>query len=195
MTAYHPRPTRRRSQKPQVDILAEDKAVRFYLASLADSEGNTSYSTTRGALYACFHFLKFLHKPITDRAIYDLVQMKRQNPTNTNLEESLTIFKGLKPAPMHRQRTTFILGIFRRNFARLQMSIHIKANSTTIPIKEGILRAIYADPTLTDEHRQAIDLMAYGAERIQAKLYAPTCTNLASKSIKSRRRTRANISC
>ncbi|MDV3293730.1 MAG: hypothetical protein LYZ70_05615 [Nitrososphaerales archaeon] len=61
-----------------------------------------------------------------------------------------------------------ILGIFRRNFAPLEMHVHVSSDSKTIPISEPTLRAIRLDDELTQEEQDAIDLMTYGAERRHA---------------------------
>lgn len=52
-----------------------------------------------------------------------------------------------------------LLGIFRRNFAPLEMHVHVSSDSKTIPISEPALRAIRLDSELAPNEQDAIDLM------------------------------------
>jgi hypothetical protein len=99
-----------------------------------------------------------------------LIKHKKNNPRDTTNEEELTIWKVEEKSSMSVQNFIGrILGTFRWNYARLNMTIHIQSYSKkTIPISEPILRAIRNDEGLTTDEQDAIDLMAYGAERIRA---------------------------
>jgi hypothetical protein len=66
-----------------------------------------------------------------------------------------------------------MLGIFRRNFAPLELHIHVTNNGKTVPISEPTLRAIRLDNDLTQDEQDAMDLMAYGAERRNALCNLP----------------------
>ena len=102
-----------------------------------------------------------------------MVERKEANPSDTTVEKQLRIFKTQPNAHTHSLYTATILGIFRRNFAPLKMHIHIQSNRKTLPISEPILLAIRNDPDLAEEHRFAIDLMAYAWERLTALTKTP----------------------
>jgi hypothetical protein len=61
-----------------------------------------------------------------------------------------------------------ILGISHRfsRYSRLNMTIHIKTSHQTVPIAEPVLLSIYND--CQQRERDAIDLIAHGAERRDA---------------------------
>ena len=157
-----------------MEILANDLAFRLYLAKHRKPDGSVSKPTRNAALRACYHFLNFTNRPITDHAMYDLIQAKKANPSDRTLEDDITLFR-----PEHEQNlTAYLLGICHKNYAKVELSIHIRSRGKTVPIKEGILLAIYNDPSLTQEHRDAMLLMAYVAERITA------CTKLPPSRIR-----------
>jgi hypothetical protein len=129
-------------------------------------------------LLSCIHFLQWSNRPITDHALSDLIAFKLANPNDTTLEQQLKIFSTVvsprsNTNRSHRTYAATILGIFRRNFAPLQWHIHIVSRAQTIPIKEGVLLSIRNDSELSDEHRIAIDLMAYIGERYTAGNLTP----------------------
>lgn len=63
------------------------------------------------------------------------------------------------------------------------MHIHVSSDSKTKPISEPILRAIRLDDSLTPDEQDAIDLMAYGAERRAALSLLPlACVQLVENS-------------
>jgi hypothetical protein len=65
-----------------------------------------------------------------------------------------------------------ILGTFRWNFAKLDMTIHVSSPpSKTKPISEPTLLAIYN--RLGQRDKDALSLMAYGAERIYTLGHIP----------------------
>ncbi len=112
---------------------------------------------------AARRFLKLLGKPITTTAFQELVDFKRNNPKDTSFERQLKLWKAEKS--LNQENISRILGIFRRNFAPLEMHIHVSSDHKTIPISEPTPRAIRLDDSLTADEQDAIDLMAYGAER------------------------------
>jgi hypothetical protein len=126
----------------------------------------TTPTTKRTTLLAAWRFLTLLGKPITTTAFSELVIFKRENPKDTSLERKLKLWKA--EGQLKQEHIARILGTFRTNFAQLEMHIHITSEAKTIPISESILRAIRLDTELTADEQNAIDLMAYGAERVQA---------------------------
>ena len=150
--------------------LAQDDAILAYIADLSTSEKPVSHRHKRQILHSCRHFLNYIAEPITTHAIKDLCEWKAANQNDNRLEIKLKGFKTLEPTNSHERYTSVILGIFHRysRNSRLDMTIHISARSKHLPIKEPILLAIRNDNELGDEHRIAIDLMAFIGERYTA---------------------------
>lgn len=149
-------------------ILAQDLAIQSYIADLTTESKPLSADNQRKIYASCYHFLEFIGAKVTTHAIYDMVQRKEANPNDTTVEKYLRIFKMQPNTHTHSIYTATVLGIFRRNFAPLKMHIHVQSNRKTLPISEPILLAIRNDPELSEEHRFAIDLMAYAGERLTA---------------------------
>jgi hypothetical protein len=102
----------------------------------------------------------------------DLVQQKTENPRDMSLEKALKLWKGEEPTRFTEEKIARLLGIFRRNFARLNMTIHVSNTlNKTKPIAEPLLRAIWND--LAPDRRDILDLMVYGAERREALYLLP----------------------
>ena len=59
-----------------------------------------------------------------------------------------------------------VCGIFRRNFVPLNIHVHVASDHQTTPIGEPTLLSIYHD--CEQREKDAIDLMAFGAERVKA---------------------------
>ena len=94
---------------------------------------------------------------------------KRQGNKFTQVEEALRRYITTPNVSTHRYYASAIIGIFHKNFAKLEITIHIKGSGNVKrKVAEPILRAIYTDEELTQEHRDALDLQAFGAERIHA---------------------------
>lgn len=124
--------------------------------------------TRSHTLTAVRRFLVRLGKPTSTTAAQELIDFKRNNPRDTSFERQLKLWKAESNNSATDNDISHILGIFRRNFAPLEIHIHVSTNAKTIPISEPTLRAIRLDNDLTPDERDAIDLMAYGAERRRA---------------------------
>ena len=104
----------------------------------------------------------------------ELVRFKKNHPKDTHIEQELKLWKAEATSSTIPNYIARILGIFRRNYAPLDMHIHVSSGHyKTIPIKEPILLAIRNDSELAQRERDAIDLMAYGAERRRALSMLP----------------------
>ena len=160
--------TRISKRKPEYDILSQDLAIRTYWADLTKPNKPVSNDNKCGTLIAVRKLLATLGKPISTTAMQELVDFKRNNPKDTSLEQQLKLWKAESTTVTTLNYIARILGIFRRNFAPLEMHIHVSSDAKTIPVSESILRAIRLDNELTAEEHDAIDLMAYGAERVNA---------------------------
>lgn len=100
-------------------------------------------------------------------------QKKKDNPRDTTFEEELSLWKSDDDNnPIVQSHIGRILGTFRWNFARLDLTIHIQSNATkTKPIAKPIILSIYK--TLERRDKDALELMALGAERINAMGHVP----------------------
>lgn len=118
-------------------------------------------------------FLHRLSRPITATAVSECVKRKKDNPRDTTFEEELALWKSDEQNSAAVQNDIGrVLGTFRWNFARLEMTIHIQSNaSKTKPIAEPILLGIYN--ALDQRDKDALELMAFGAERITAIGHIP----------------------
>jgi hypothetical protein len=152
--------------KTQYEILQQDIGIRAYWADLSTDVKPVSLSTIRKTLVSCMRFLEILGKPVTTTAISELIEFKRKNRDDTSLERTLKLARA--EGTLDTNYVACILGLFRRNYARLDLTVHCSSSHRTIPISEPILRAIRLDPDLNQEERDAIDLMTYGAERLNA---------------------------
>ena len=99
---------------------------------------------------AVYHFCKFINLKVTNHTIYDLVQKKKKLRDNyTEIEDALRRYIVTPNVSVHRGHTSAIIGIFHRNFAKLEITIHVGGHvKTKRKIPEPILRAIYNDPEL-----------------------------------------------
>jgi len=130
-----------------------------------------SLNSIQHSITAVENFLRFLNRPVTNHALSDLVDEKTNNPTGRTFEKALLTFKTIGASGEHH--ASRIVGMFRQNFAELAVHISVRSGRPTKPIAESILRAIRTDPELEQIHYDAIDLVCYAGERIQALAKTP----------------------
>jgi hypothetical protein len=117
-------------------------------------------------LLAALRLLQRLNKPITTTAVSELIAFKKANPSDTTLEQELTLWKAEATSTTVLNNVARICGIFRKNFTPLDIHIHVSSDHQTMPIAEPTLLAIYNDSQQREQ--DAIELMAFGAERVAA---------------------------
>lgn len=81
------------------------------------------------------------------------------------------MFKNLGKSNTHH--ASRVIGMFKANFAPLSVHIWVKSGRPSKPVKESILRALRQDPDLNEVEHNAIDLMTYAGERVQALARTP----------------------
>lgn len=150
----------------EYEILSQDKAIRLYWANLTRPNKPIPEHQKKLHLLAALRFLQRLNKPITTTAISELIAFKKSNPNDTTLEQELTLWKAEATSSTILNNVARICGIFRKNFTPLDIHIHVSSDHQTIPIAEPTLLAIYNDSQ--QRERDAIELMAFGAERVAA---------------------------
>ena len=107
-------------------LIDEDPAIQTYYRHCAthrNNSGNLSPNTLKYVHYAVRPFLGYAGIEVTDHAILDLVNYKRNNPLSTDIERCLQDFAAETPVKTSAGRANCILGIFKANFARLDVSI------------------------------------------------------------------------
>jgi hypothetical protein len=164
---YHLRHRKPSPLQPFKNLIAQDISVQSYIADLSTQQKPVNDGRKDDIYLALYHTLRYLGNEVTDHAVTDLIAFKHGNKDDTSIEKKLRIFKTLKNA--NQSRVAVTLGVFRRNFAPLDMHIHVTSNgSKTLPISEPKLLAIYNDKDLDDRHRLAMDIMAQIGERYTA---------------------------
>jgi len=68
-------------------------------------------------------FLAYAGIDVSEHAVLDLVNYKRNNPLSTDIERCLQDFAAEPPIKTHAGSANCVLGIFKSNFARLNVSV------------------------------------------------------------------------
>lgn len=147
--------------------VSQDPAVQFYLECIKTKRRNQGYlskASQREAYAACSKFLLFLGKEITPHAISRLIKHKQVHHSDFTIEDNLVRFSNQKPITSYRHHATRILGIFRENRARLQVSIDSHFVARTKKISDGILREIFLAQDF--ERQTLMEYQAYAGQRI-----------------------------
>jgi hypothetical protein len=157
----------RKPASPFVEIVAKDPAIEQYFEAIKAKKRNNGY-ISRHSIWRVLHysvkFLTYLGTEITDHAVSDLVKWKQQHPSDFTIEDRLLRFSNLQPISTHRHIGNTVLGVFRENRARLQVSIDFHPVSRTKKISDGILRDIFLGQTF--EKRTLMEYQAYAGQRI-----------------------------
>lgn len=113
-----------RAEDAKID---KDPAIQSYYrhcASHRNNAGNLSPNTLKYVHYAIRPFLDYAGIKITNHGVLDLVNYKRNNPLSTDIERCLQDFASEPPIKTSAGRANCILGIFKANFARLNVLIN-----------------------------------------------------------------------
>ena len=153
---------------PFAEIVARDPAIEQYFEAIKAKGRNNGY-ISRHSIWKVLHysvkFPNYLGSEITDHAVSDLVKWKQQHPSDFTIEDKLLRFSNLQPISTHRHIGNTILGVFRENRARLQVSIDFHPVSRTKRISDGILRDIFLAQTF--EKRTLMEYQAYAGQRVR----------------------------
>jgi hypothetical protein len=162
--------TPRRPKKPKspfTEIVAKDPAIEQYFEAIKAKKRNNGYisrNSVRRVLRASVSFLNYLGTDINDHALSDLIRWKQQHPSDFAIEDKLLRFSNLLPLATHRHEGNTILGVFRENRVRLQVSIDFHPVSRTKRISDGILRDIFLAQNF--EKRTLMEYQAYAGQRV-----------------------------
>jgi hypothetical protein len=147
--------------------ISQDPAIQFYLECIKTRRRNQGYlskASKREVYAACSKFILFLRKDITPDAISTLIKHKQEHPSDFSIEDQLLCFSNQKPITSYRHHATRILGVFRENRARLQLSIDSHFVARTKKISDGILREIFLAQDF--ERQTLMEYQAYAGQRI-----------------------------
>jgi len=157
--------------KHQTDnrIIDRDLAIRAYYRHCSTHRGNAgnlSPNTMKYAHAAVKQFLSYAGTKLSSHAVLDLVNYKRNNPLSTDIERCLQDFAAEQPVKTHSGSANCILGIFKANFARLNVSInnHFEPNEEDCST-ETFLRVWEA---MDEETQDLIQWGVYYPERSSA---------------------------
>jgi hypothetical protein len=158
----------------QNDLIKADPAIQRYLRDLGSRRGNNgivSDPSIQFTTQSVKQFLAYTGIEISDHAISDLVEYKRNNLLSTDIELALTDYSNEPPIKYHRGTANRILGIFRANFARLDARI---SNHFTPPAENcsvGTFREIFNH--LTQYQQGMIQWGTYVPERARTAYRVP----------------------
>jgi hypothetical protein len=157
----------------EYNLLAQDRALRLYFSHLSKPNKPLNRKSKVTTFRAWTRFFHRLGLTVTTTSVTECVKQKKDYPRDTTFEEELSLWKSDdNDSPSVQSHIGRILGTFRWNFARLDLTIHIQANAAkTKPIAEPVLLSIYN--ALEQRDKDALELMAYGAERKTAIGHIP----------------------
>lgn len=121
----HSGPTKK--NMAQREAILNDLAIVEYfnhLKAVRDNNGQISHNSTSHTVTACRQIIDYTGLKFNGHAIKDLVEYKRNNPQSTDIEQANRVFSLEPPIKNHHNNATRILGIFRANFAPLNLRIN-----------------------------------------------------------------------
>ena len=143
-------------------VIEQDPAIQRYFTVIrakARNKGHLSQESSYKALKSARLFLTFLKIPLSENALTNLIQKKRNNPSDFTIDDANEVFGNLQPLRSHRSFATYINGIFRANRAPLTSKIDCHFNGKTAKISEGVLTQIFNDThkrTETNRHVSSV---------------------------------------
>lgn len=156
------------------DTLETDPTIQNYYNSIRARRGNNgflSHSTQLQIRGTIRSFANYANLPITTLTFANLIQWKKQNPTSNDIEQVLQRFSVEPPLQYHASQGSWILGIFRANFAPLQLRI----NTHFPPARENCSEATFIETfnAQDDETKDMIQWGQYVPERAKAAYLVP----------------------
>jgi hypothetical protein len=156
------------------ETIQNDPAITEYfnhVKTCRDNNGEISYNTKKRAIQAARQFMQYTDLEFNGHAIKDLVGYKRNNPQSTDIEQAVRAFSLEQPIKSHHSLASYILGIFRHNFAPLNIRVHNHFPPAEENCTEGIFREIFNQ--LTEEQRDMIQWGLYVPQRAKAAYRIP----------------------
>ena len=123
----------RRRHQAENAIIDRDPTLQSYYRHCANHKGNAGEVSPHTITYAhaaVKQFLNYADIPLSEHALFDLITYKRNNPLSTDIEQCDQDYVAEPPIKAHAGMANCIIGIFRANFARLNVSVnnHFESN-------------------------------------------------------------------
>jgi len=141
------------------------------LKGIRGNNGYLSRNTYSNSASAVRQFLNYVDIPISNHAINDLVTYKKANPQSVDIEQAVRAFALEEPLKCHATNATRLLGIFRANFAKLNVTVNTHFSPAEENCTEGTFREIHDH--LTPEQQDLIQWGIYVPERARATNRTP----------------------
>ena len=127
------------------DIIEKDPAVQVYIANIRARRRNNGYFSRHSkshTLSSCRDILQYLNREIDEHAITELIAevKERHKHDDFSFDDRLLIYSNLPSLRVHRNRATYLKGIFKANRCRLDVSVDNHFHSRTARISDGILK-------------------------------------------------------
>jgi len=108
---------------------------------------------------------------MTNHAITDLINFKKDNRNDYSLEDNLEQFALTRNITVHKVYSSIILGIFRHNRAKLDAHVDNHHRTATKPLSDVILMKILSE--LPEREQQLLKYQVYAGQRIKALCTVP----------------------
>jgi len=150
-------------------IIKADPALQLYYQDLGQRRGNNgilSDYSVKHAAWSLARWMRFSSLQITEHTLSDLLEYKRNHPTSVDIERSVKTFALQPNLIVNSNAASCILGIFRANFAPL----NVRINTHFTPPQENCTRGIFLEifHRLTQEQQDMIQWALYFPERAKA---------------------------
>jgi hypothetical protein len=163
-----------RETKAEREAILNDPAIVEYfnhLKTVRDNNGEISKGTKSQAISAARQIIRYTGLEFNGHAIKDLTEYKRNNPQSVDIEQAVRAFSLVPPIKNHSNFASLILGIFRANFAPLNLRINNHFPPAEENCTEGLFLEIFGH--LTEEQRDMIQWGLYVPERAKAAYRIP----------------------
>jgi hypothetical protein len=111
----------------QRETILNDPAIVEYfnhLKTVRDNNGQISRNSIKQTVTAARQFIQYTGLEFSGHSIKDLVDYKRNNPQSADIEQALRAYSLEPPIKSHYSSATRMLGVFRANFAPLNLRIN-----------------------------------------------------------------------
>ena len=154
-------------------ILNDPAIVEYFnhLRTVGNNNGEISYHSQGQAISAARQFIRYTGLEFNGHAIKDLTEYKRNNPQSVDIEQAVRAFSLEPPMKNHHNFASLVLGIFRANFAPLNLRINNHFPPVEENCTEGTFREIYSH--LKPEQQDCIQWGLYVPQRARAAYRIP----------------------
>ncbi|MDG6997187.1 MAG: hypothetical protein JRN52_14810 [Nitrososphaerota archaeon] len=159
----------KKEQRRIFHIIETDLALQEYFNHLRTNRNNCgilSLNSQSMAIRGVRRFLTYTGLPLDNKSLSRLVEYKKRNPQSSDIEQALRAFSLVEPIRHSHNMATRILGIFRANFAPLNLRVYNHFGAAEENCTEGIFVEIWNH--LDQESKDMIQWNCYVPERTRA---------------------------